>query len=461
MAEGQGLLERVGQLRPVERRTLPLFLLWAISQVLHGRSRLRPWSEVKQEVGPLLERFAGVQSEQEVVEPFWTLQRHALWEVAEAEGLPSAGARRQPTFADLEEANPDAGLSEQDYNLLRGNAALATEAVATLIVRFFATEPGVLMEALELPGIPSDQLGYLLRPLVGEAYGNRTAIREVYGGNGTMGITPLTDGILAVYSDATGPYPDQVIPETGWIAYTGDGLRGHQRLIKGNRSMAQYQKEEKALRYWHQPHQGSWSFESWVVIVQCRRRWGVGEDGVPRREYVWVLAPVPSPLRETWPKVVLEALEEDDKTVQDDSEDIVPAEAEVVSDGRSLTDKERYQRLAAAAHRAQQNRSEVSKLTKVERYVRSAAAREAVLTRCGGRCENPDCSGHSSERTDADKPILDVDHVNGLARTKEDTPEVMIALCPNCHALKTRGKNRRALEKLLRAEARKRHLAME
>nr|WP_241267141.1 HNH endonuclease signature motif containing protein [Streptomyces scabichelini] len=67
--------------------------------------------------------------------------------------------------------------------------------------------------------------------------------------------------------------------------------------------------------------------------------------------------------------------------------------------------------------------------------------------------------GHPLERTDADAPILEVDHVNGLARTGQDVPEVMIALCPNCHALKTRGRNRRELQKQLRAVARSRHQA--
>jgi len=461
MTDGQGLLKRIGKLRPAERRTLPLLLLWAISQAMHGGSRLQPWSVVKEEVGPLFEKFADVRSEQGIVEPFWTLQRHELWEVAEAEGLPSVGDRRQPKFADLEKVNPQAGLSQQDYDLLRQDPAMATQAIANLVVRFFMVESGPLMEALELAEIPSGQLGSLLRPLIGEKYGNRTAIRKVYGGNGTMGITPLADGILAVYSDETGPYPDKVIPETGWVAYTGDGLRGDQELTKGNWSMVQYQQEEKALRYWHRPYLEDWSFETWVVIVQRRRRWGKGEDGLPRREFVWILAPVPSPMRETWPKAVLEALDEDDKEVHDDSVDIVPAEAEMAFEGRNLSTKERYKRLMEAASKAQINRSGRSKMTKVERHLRSFAAREAVLTRCDGKCENPDCLGHSSERTDAGKPILDVDHVNGLANTGEDTPDLMIALCPNCHALKTRGKNRRALERKLRAEARKRHQEME
>ncbi|WP_443059138.1 HNH endonuclease signature motif containing protein [Streptomyces sp. NBC_00496] len=55
--------------------------------------------------------------------------------------------------------------------------------------------------------------------------------------------------------------------------------------------------------------------------------------------------------------------------------------------------------------------------------------------------------------------IIDVDHVKDLARGGPDVPEAMIALCPNCHALKTRGKYRGELQKKLLAVARTRHRA--
>ncbi|MGI5327970.1 hypothetical protein [Actinomadura nitritigenes] len=35
----------------------------------------------------------------------------------------------------------------------------------------------------------------------------------------------------------------------------------------------------------------------------------------------------------------------------------------------------------------------------------------------------------------------------------------MIALCPNCHAVKTRGRSRERLREMLRVEARQRHSA--
>ncbi|MBZ6474881.1 HNH endonuclease signature motif containing protein [Streptomyces griseocarneus] len=265
----------------------------------------------------------------------------------------------------------------------------------------------------------------------------------------------MADGILTVYSDEKGPHADTRIAGTNWIAYTGDGLSGDQQIRNGNRSMARYQAEQRALRYWHKPYGGQWSFETWVVIVECHSRWGRGEDGKNRREYVWVLAPVASPLRENWPQEVIDALNEDDGSMHDNTLDMAPREVGETP----VSDRERYRRLVAAARRTRAGRTQRSRSVQVDRYFRSPAAREAVILRSGGRCENSSCAGHPTELTDTGAPILEVDHINDLGRGGEDVPESMIALCPNCHALKTRGTNRQGLRTSLLAIARTRHQA--
>ncbi|MET8979111.1 HNH endonuclease signature motif containing protein [Streptomyces sp. NPDC004539] len=404
----------------------------------------------------LFGEFAGGQDERELVAAFQALQGDGLWET------PHHSARGERLkLAELEEVNPHAGLPQKDYDQLVRDPEVAARAVSNLMVRFFPEKSTLLLQSLNLAGFWSERVDYFLRPIAGETHKNRTVIRDIYGGNGTGGITPLEDGILAVYSREKGPYSDHLIPETGWVAYTGDGLRGDQAMTNGNLSLQRYQKAERALRYWHQPHRGNWSFESWVVVVQCYRRWGKGEDKKPRREYVWVLAPVPSPMRDTWPADIIKYLERDDKTVHDESEEIFPVEVEDLVCGKDLTRQERYRRLAKAAREAQGGRRKPSKTVMVERYMRSPAAREAVIIRSDGRCENLACPGHSLEKTDAGQPILEVDHVNGLALTGQDVPESMIALCPNCHALKTRGVNRKALQGKLRDRAKELHRKME
>ncbi|MFI6644034.1 HNH endonuclease signature motif containing protein [Streptomyces sp. NPDC050504] len=92
--------------------------------------------------------------------------------------------------------------------------------------------------------------------------------------------------------------------------------------------------------------------------------------------------------------------------------------------------------------------------------IRSAWARRAVLDRSLGRCENPGCAGQPDDRTDRGLPLLEVDHVTELGRGGRDHPSQMVALCPNCHAIKTRGRTRHTLADVLRAVAMERHRAL-
>ncbi len=89
--------------------------------------------------------------------------------------------------------------------------------------------------------------------------------------------------------------------------------------------------------------------------------------------------------------------------------------------------------------------------------LRLESARRAVLLRSGGHCENPGCTGEPQDITDAGRPLLEVDHVQDLAQGGPDHPEQMIALCPNCHAIKTRGQTREQLRDELLTVAKRRH----
>lgn len=103
----------------------------------------------------------------------------------------------------------------------------------------------------------------------------------------------------------------------------------------------------------------------------------------------------------------------------------------------------RYQDLCERAdvYWAQDGRDSRHEPRPSARLRRSRAVRDAVLLRSGGRCENPRCTGDVGDVTDRGAPILEVDHVQDLALGGPDKPAVMIALCPNCHAVKTRGRS--------------------
>ncbi|MFJ1796650.1 HNH endonuclease signature motif containing protein [Kitasatospora griseola] len=91
------------------------------------------------------------------------------------------------------------------------------------------------------------------------------------------------------------------------------------------------------------------------------------------------------------------------------------------------------------------------------RPVRLRQAREAVLLRCEGKCENPGCGGQPDDVTDAGLPLLEVDHIEEIGAGGRDHPESMAALCPNCHAIKSRGRGRDVLRAVLAEVSTRKH----
>jgi 5-methylcytosine-specific restriction protein A len=119
-----------------------------------------------------------------------------------------------------------------------------------------------------------------------------------------------------------------------------------------------------------------------------------------------------------------------------------------------------YKNLCSRADIFWRNRDTVRAERTTSDPVRSRDARRAVLLRSGGRCENPRCAGDIQDCTDRGEPILEIDHIQDLALGGPDQPAQMIALCPNCHATKTRGCAREELRPVLLQAARNHHFAM-
>ncbi|TDE33654.1 HNH endonuclease signature motif containing protein [Actinomadura sp. 6K520] len=114
------------------------------------------------------------------------------------------------------------------------------------------------------------------------------------------------------------------------------------------------------------------------------------------------------------------------------------------------------QTVEAAEERGDHDRTST---TAREQPVRSAAATKAVLIRSGGQCENPLCTGQPNDVNKNGDPILEVDHVQDRAKWGRNHPIQMVALCPNCHVIKTRGRTGEQLREILLSEARARHTA--
>lgn len=300
-----------------------------------------------------------------------------------------------------------------------------------LPVSTFRGGPSGAVKALTRLGYAVVTRAQLRPPEIGVTYANRTAIYEAFGGDKVSGIMRFPgDTVVNVFSDAQGPYTDDAPSLTEPFGYRGEGLNGPQRVeVGGNALLQDAMTERRAVRFWYRPQGGSFSFVSWVGVLG--RAWvsGIGQDKAQRPEIEWNLQTTADPSASNWPDSLLLTIEESIAAGSGSRDD---PEARAESTYKDLVNR--------VERRGQQRRK-----TGVVRadYPRSIAAREAVLIRSAGKCESWCCTGMPPETNRRGDAILDVDHIIDLALGGEDHPRNMAALCPNCHASKTRGANRR------------------
>lgn len=147
-----------------------------------------------------------------------------------------------------------------------------------------------------------------------------------------------------------------------------------------------------------------------------------------------------------------------DESVADDSRSGPRAASVPPRTADAVTLAAQYERLCAVVERREKAHGAGRRRESVSRdLIRSGTARRAVLLRSEGRCENPACGGQPDDVTDSGDPILEVDHIVEIAGDGRDHPTQMIALCPNCHAVKTRGSTRDELRPVFLEVVRERH----
>jgi 5-methylcytosine-specific restriction protein A len=269
-------------------------------------------------------------------------------------------------------------------------------------------------------------------PILGEKFKDRKSIWRSFGGQWQPGIMTFPgEDIVNVFTDENGPYPDYRDPETGVVEYRGQGLRGNQRLVMGNKLLEDARINRQPVRYWHRPAGGEWTFESWVVVVDRSLVEESDVDGVSARRIIWFLIPVPSEDRESWPKefesapaLALEAIESE------------PTE-------NLLNLLGRYQQICTQLEIEASGKSVVTKPRTL--YKRRREARELVIARANDNCEHDRCTGMPPDKNRQGRSILQVDHIVALAEGGHDVPSNMIALCPNCHSAKTYGMHSESL----------------
>jgi hypothetical protein len=129
------LLQRLSTLRRWTRdQTVavhkPLLLLMAFARVRQGLPRLVVFSEIEAELRSLIAEFSPVQGRSIHPEyPFWRLQHDGLWEVVNAEELPSRASNTDPPISVLRSRRVQGGLPTPYYELVRLRGDVLEQAV--------------------------------------------------------------------------------------------------------------------------------------------------------------------------------------------------------------------------------------------------------------------------------------------------------------------------------------------
>lgn len=114
----------------------PLLVILAIGELLRGKGRLLPYSEIDTKLGKLLSEYGPRRSRHGTIFPFWRLQNDGVWEVSHAEKIrltKSGDAFKR----DLIDYNVHGGFTEEIANLLQADSGLSVEIVQGLLDEHF------------------------------------------------------------------------------------------------------------------------------------------------------------------------------------------------------------------------------------------------------------------------------------------------------------------------------------
>lgn len=285
-------------------------------------------------------------------------------------------------------------------------------------------------------------------PQLGEKFRDRKEIWNLFGGQYQQGVMKFPgEDYVNIFFKEDGPYPDEIDAETGVIEYRGKGLRGEQKLTAGNKYLEDARLSKSPARFWYRPVGGLWEFKSWVTVYDRENIEEEDVQGNLAMRYLWFLVPVVSEHKELWPQEVLNA----------PINQISPNEINLIKNPRNLLSD--YARIAKELEDNPTSLNSNQK-PRTPQPKRRKRAKDIVIARAQGSCENDQCSGMPPDVKNDGTPIFQVDHIVQLSDGGPDQPDNMIALCPNCHAAKTLGKGRSEMTVRLKKIALKRHRAL-
>ncbi len=114
----------------------PLLVLYAIGQLLQGKDRLLPFSEVDEKLAKLLRDFGPKRKRYQPKFPFWRLQKDGVWEIPAADSIevsPSGDVRR----GDLFRYEVAGGFTEDIARQLQDDSSLVLDVVQIMLDAHF------------------------------------------------------------------------------------------------------------------------------------------------------------------------------------------------------------------------------------------------------------------------------------------------------------------------------------
>jgi len=242
---------------------------------------------------------------------------------------------------------------------------------------------------------------------VGRIYKRAEEIHDVYGGQRRGGISsPAKQPFVFIFTGDSGSeygYQDQFRPD-GTFWYTGEGQLGDMEMTRGNLSVRDHQKKGKGLHLFEYVKKGYVKYIGELVYSGHHIQQRPDREGNIRNAIIFQLILLPNnptSINESFGNYELN---------------------QAISLKYSLADLKRIALHCNVGGNLEQRVNEV--------FRRSKAIRFYALKRSHGVCEG--CSSPAPFEG-KEGPFLEVHHLHRLGDGGPDSPENVIALCPNCH----------------------------
>lgn len=278
--------------------------------------------------------------------------------------------------------------------------------------------------SVEIEPIPEDGIFD-----VGKRY-NRWELHDVFGGQRYSGIaTPAKHPFVFLFTGESGEdygYEDEFLPNDTFL-YTGEGAEGDMTMEGGNKAIREHGKENEEIHLFEDTDY------PWIVsyvgqFEYAGHRWEtLGDKDERKRE-----------------------------AIRFELEPVGGAEIEIESGTpSSLSEEELFEKAKQSAPRATNSSSARSRSSETRSYPRSEVVKEFALRHADGECQG--CENNAPFVDESGDPFLEVHHLHRRADGGPDTPENVIALCPNCHRRRHHGRDGDEFNQQLIEKAEKRN----